>query len=125
MTAWGTGALEWNSRSGTTAFPVAYPQSRHATAWALRRYPEYAGQDGKLLAVRWFLRNHSRNPVVWIEDGFATETRAWADGDRRVRLIDTWPMDSEIALFLQEDHADMEKAALDVIQRIHSCLRKG
>jgi len=117
MSTWDTGALEWNSRSGTAPFPVAYHLSRHATSLALLTFPECRGQDSKLLAVRWFLRNYPTHPVVWIEDGFAEETRDWADGDGRVRLIDTWPMDSEIALFLQEHHADLKKASLDVIQR--------
>ena len=119
LSAWDCGCWEWNLRAGTKCWAVAYHLSKVRQTWALRRYPECQGRhiDGKLLAVRWFLRHSPHTPVVWIEDGFAQETEVWAAREPRVRLVNTWPMESETACFLREQHPDLDQAAHEFLNR--------
>lgn len=121
MSCWDTGAWEWNRKAGTRLWNVAYHLSNQQLGWVFRRFPQYRGRsiDAKLLAVRWFLRYYPNNPVVWIEDGFSKETKEWAVSEKRVRLIDTWPMDeNEVAQYLTRPHEDMQQAAKEFIDGV-------
>lgn len=115
MSCWREGGWEWNDRAGTRRWHVGYDLYKTVQTKAIQRYPECRGQDKKLLAVRWFLRDRPRNPVVWVEDGFAEETREWAAARGNVRLVDTWPMESKAATFLSRHHQDSQQASLDFL----------
>lgn len=117
LSCWSTGGYVWNDRAGTRRWPVGYHLCKSSQTLALRRFPEYRGQDEKLLAARWFLRDHPRNPVVWIEDGFADETQAWATTRGNARLVDTWPYDGETARFLTRNYEDPAQAAKEFLER--------
>lgn len=122
MSCWDTGGHEWSARAGTPRWPVGYHLCKTVETKALQRFPECQGQDKKLLAVRWFLRKRARNPVVWVEDGFAEETRAWASARGNVRLVDTWPMEGALATFLRWQHRNTDLAARDFLRH---CLLAG
>lgn len=115
LSCWRTGCWEWNDRAGTRRWHVGYDLCKTVRTKALQHFPECRGQDEKLLAARWFLRERPRNRVVWIEDGFAKETQTWATIRGNVRLVNTWPMDGEAATFLSGHHQDRRQASLDFL----------
>ena len=90
LSAWGDAAHALTNRAMTQAFPVAYPLSTRQMRYARQRFERDV--DRKLMAAVYYLarylRTHSDARVIWIEDGFADETRTWASKSN-VRLIDT------------------------------------
>lgn len=111
LSCWDSAAWHWNDRAGTSRWAVGYHLCKTVQTKALQRFPECRGQDKKLLAARWFLRERPHNQVVWIEDGFAEETKAWASARGRTRLVDTWPMAHGAAAFLARRYQNEQRAA--------------
>ncbi len=96
LSAWGTDAVLWNQRAGTRVWPVAYHLTCRQLQYAKKVLPAplFADPriDGKLIAVHYYLwrrRYPESGHVLWVEDGFAEETRAWASARGNVSLIDT------------------------------------
>jgi len=95
LSAWDNRAWLWNDRAGTRHFPVAYYLSYRQRRYAQRYFchPPHLRMDSKLFAVCYYLRKFQECEVVWMEDGFAPETYAWANYARTqgqiVHLIDT------------------------------------
>ena len=86
LSAWGDAAHALTNRAMTQAFPVAYPLSNRQMYYARQRFS--GDVDRKLMAAVYYLVKTRKERVIWIEDGFAEETIAWA-GKNDVRLIDT------------------------------------
>jgi hypothetical protein len=118
LTSWDKGAHLWNERAETTRWPVAYHLSkrderdaRTALCWLFDM-----NLDRKLIAAQYFLfRARPLDcPVVWIEDGFAQETYAWAKERGNVRLVDTLVDPIRSQLLAQYD--DPKQAAREFIE---------
>ena len=98
MSAWHDASLLWNFYARSPLWKVGYSLLPREWHHAKRCFPELGGLhwsptwngervDTKLVAVRYHLRKHSGR-AVWIEDGFADCTHAWAASNPQVRLID-------------------------------------
>jgi hypothetical protein len=85
MTHWGQKAQQWNELAETAPWPVAFPLSKAAEAEAEQLFPLLAR---KQLAIAYYMQQHSIQRAVWIQDGFAPETKTWA-ASQHVALIDT------------------------------------
>lgn len=117
LSAWHTGALDWNERSLTGPWDVGYHLTDRQEKRAKELFPRLFEQriDGKLIAAQYYLRRMwKNNPVVWIEDGFAPETIAWAKERGNVRLIDT--LREPIRAQLLSEYEDYDKAAREFVE---------
>lgn len=117
LSAWNGNAFHWNARANTRDWPVAYHLSRRQETYAFKRFPEFRmGRiDRKLIAARYYIRDMVHKPVIWMEDGFADETRAWAKETPQVKLVDTTI--HLIRACLLAYHTNPEQAAHDFIRR--------
>lgn len=100
LSAWGDRSVLWNLYSYTSLWPRGYHLLPGEWRHARRIFKQLAGTerrptwdgveiDAKLAAVRYHARWHD-GPICWVEDGFATETLAWAAHDpRAITLVDT------------------------------------
>lgn len=107
LSCWDTSSLLWNAKAGTRLFPVGYHLSGRQKDYADRLFSEYAGHriDRKLVAARYYLRKYPTHEIVWIEDGFMTETEEWARQEGRVKLVDT-TQDDIREMLLREDNLE-------------------
>lgn len=85
LTHWGQKANHWNKLTGVESWPVAFPLSEQEETAAKMLFPSYAR---KQLAIAYYMHLHQTENAVWIQDGFAPETKVWAQLNH-VRLIDT------------------------------------
>lgn len=85
MTHWGQKAKQWNTLAETEQWPVAFPLSEHDETIAANLFPLLAR---KQLAIAYYMQQHNVQRAVWIQDGFAPETKTWAAA-QNVALIDT------------------------------------
>jgi len=105
LTAWGDAAHVLTNRAMTQAFPVAYPLSRQQTRYAHMRFSHPEQSDRKLIAAVYYLvKHHGPGQVIWVEDGFAEETKEWAAAVD-VRLIDTTDETIRELLLSREEQA--------------------
>jgi len=90
LSAWGDAAHALTNRALTQTFPVAYPLSNRRLRYAWQRFPaEHRDKiDRKLVSAVYHLCTRRYDRVIWVEDGFAEETKTWASSSN-VRLIDT------------------------------------
>lgn len=107
LSAWGDAAHVLTNRAMTQAFPVAYPLSAQKWHYARQRFPESERVDKKLVAAVYYLRARRYDRVIWMEDGFTEETRAWASKNA-VRLIDTTEEAVKALLLSEEEQAVQE-----------------
>lgn len=90
LSAWGDAAHALTNRAMTQAFPVAYPLSSRKLPYAWQRFPADQKDriDRKLVAAVYYLCSRRSTRAIWVEDGFAEETKEWASRCN-VKLIDT------------------------------------
>lgn len=90
LSAWGDAAHTLTNHAMTQAFPVAYPLSKRQAYYADQQFSgDTRWIDRKLIAAVYYLyKRRQYECVIWIEDGFAEETREWASKSN-VKLIDT------------------------------------
>lgn len=85
MTHWGQKANGFTELAGIEAWPVAFPLSKAAETEAESLFPTLAR---KMLAVSYYMRQHDVKTAIWVQDGFAPETKEWAI-QNHITLIDT------------------------------------
>ncbi len=122
LSSWDIGSLEWNRRANTLPWYVGYhltekqeKLTRNAFPWD---YPELdnATLDKKLVAAQsflWFQTGDRQSRAVWIEDGFAPETLAWAK-ERNSKVAETILIDTTkepIRSELLSTYEDYEQSA--------------
>ena len=78
--------------------------------------PTWRGEeiDAKLAAVRYLAHLGQGGPIIWVEDGFAKETRAWAGQRGQVHLVDTTLPEIQHALLTTPN---TEEAAAVFVER--------
>lgn len=120
LSSWGSASVIWNERADTPAWPVGYQLTFRQAAYARKVLPTelYSMErrvDRKLIAAQYHLRYFPEDQqVVWVEDGFATETEEWAARRGNVRLVDTSEDMPACAALLAREPTP-EKAALAFI----------
>lgn len=112
LSHWGESSIAWNRYSATRKWPIAFPLSSEEQIKAKQLYPMY---DDKVLAIMWYLHQHTYTQSVWIQDSFPTVDPKWAE-KYDVSLLDT--TQSPLKDILMSKHINPLSAVQHVIQMI-------
>ncbi len=117
LSSWDLNSLSWNERADIDHWPVAFRMTEEDESFAQLYFTEMYTQnmDKKLIAAHFFLwKTHcGTDRVVWMEDGFAPETVAWAK-ERNNKIAETILIDTTkepIRSELLSTYEDYEQAA--------------